>query len=119
MSHNERRLAVIESQFELAPDEMVGTSVDGKPLVVANVNGEYVAFPDVCLHYKVRLSEGTLNNGVVTCRWHQWGYCVESGRVMSEESPYATFTTFNVVAEGRHMYIDTSPRTRTTFEQQQ
>lgn len=91
---------------------MVEARLEGKPIVVANVDGELFAFPNACLHYGVRLSEGKLDGKVVTCRWHQWRYQLETGRVLSDESPYATFTTFPVVVESGEVFVLHEPRTR-------
>ncbi|HVL53368.1 MAG TPA: Rieske (2Fe-2S) protein [Vitreimonas sp.] len=97
------------------PGQLFATTLSGKPLVVTNTGHEFVAFPDMCLHYRVRLSEGTLEDGVVTCRWHQWKYCPASGDVISDESPYATFTTFPVVvADNGDLLVSPVPRTMTT-----
>lgn len=97
---------------ELAPGTMKKASLGGKPIVVANVGNRFYAFQDSCLHYQVRLSEGVLEGPVVTCRWHQWQYRVDTGEVLSDESEYETFTTFPTVVEDDELYVLHEPATR-------
>lgn len=99
---------------DVPPGTMIAAALEGRPIVVANLGDEVVAFQNSCLHAGVRLSEGLLNGAVVTCRWHQWRYCLRSGEVLTDESPYATFTTFPVDVRDGEMYVHHSPRTTIT-----
>jgi nitrite reductase/ring-hydroxylating ferredoxin subunit len=99
---------------EVPPGTMLEARLQGRPIVVANADGELFAFQNACLHYGVRLSEGCLDGQMVTCRWHQWRYHLGTGRVVSDESPYATFTTFPVVVESGEVFVEHEPRTRIT-----
>lgn len=103
---------------EVPPGCMREASILGKPIVVANVDDEFYAFQNACLHYQVRLSEGVLDHTTVTCRWHQWHYRIDTGQVLSDESEYATFTTFPVVVEGRDVWVIHEPKTRITRHQE-
>jgi nitrite reductase/ring-hydroxylating ferredoxin subunit len=67
--------------------EMVGATVDGVDLLVANVGGEYCAIGAVCSHEGGPLADGDLYNGIVTCPWHGSEFNVETGEV---ETPPAT-----------------------------
>lgn len=99
---------------EVPPGTMRRASIAGKPIVVANVNDQFFAFQDACLHYQVRLSEGLLEGHVVTCRWHQWRYRIDTGEVLAEESDHATFTTFPTAVENGEIYVLHEPATRIT-----
>lgn len=97
---------------ELPPGRMREAILLGKPIVVANVDGSYVAFQNECLHAHVRLSEGRLEGDVVVCRWHQWRYRVTTGEALTDECPYASFTTFPVFVEGGEVFVGHDPLTR-------
>lgn len=104
----------VGSTTDVPAGAMVPVTVEGRPLVVANIGDELVAFQDSCLHARVRLSEGLLAGDVVTCRWHQWQYCVRTGDVLTDESPYATFTTFPVLVDDGDVFVEHTPKTRIT-----
>lgn len=93
---------------------MLPTMLDGRPIVVANLGTDVVAFQNSCLHARVRLSEGLLQGDVVTCRWHQWQYCTRTGEVLTDESPYATFLTFPVHVMGDEILVEPIPKTKIT-----
>lgn len=97
---------------ELPPGSMKEAIHLGRSIVVANIEGTYVAFQNSCLHYGVKLSDGTLNGDVVTCRWHQWRYCPLTGKVLTEESPYETLTTFTVHVIDGELLVEREPKTR-------
>ncbi len=78
------------------------------------MGGRYVAFPDVCLHYRIPLSQGRLNGDVLTCRWHQWQYNLRTGAVHSDESPYCSFITFPVTDVDGRLMMDPHPVTTMT-----
>lgn len=67
---------------ELAPGEMKLVDVDGTDVVVANVEGAFVAFGGVCPHEEGPLNEGELDGDVVTCPWHFTQFNVRTGEVI-------------------------------------
>ena len=99
---------------DVPPGEMIPVTLLGRPIVVANLGDQLVAFQNECLHAHVRLSEGILDGDIVTCRWHQWQYCVRTGDVLTDESPYGTFTTFGVIVEDGDIFVEHRPKTRIT-----
>ena len=53
----------------------------GKDIEVAvfNIDGQYYAISDTCIHKGAPLSKGFLEGDTVTCAWHGWKYCVKNG----------------------------------------
>jgi nitrite reductase (NADH) small subunit len=51
-----------------------------KAVCIANVNGEFSAMDNVCLHVGGPLGEGTIENGKVVCPWHGWQYDPKTGQ---------------------------------------
>jgi nitrite reductase/ring-hydroxylating ferredoxin subunit/multimeric flavodoxin WrbA len=53
----------------------------GKNIEVAvfNIDGQYYAISDTCIHKGAPLSKGFLEGDTVTCAWHGWKYCVKNG----------------------------------------
>lgn len=67
---------------ELAPGEMKLVDVGGIDVVVANVDGRFCAFGNVCPHEEGPLVEGELDGDVVTCPWHFTEFNVLTGEVL-------------------------------------
>ena len=57
--------------------------VQGKEILLANVNGTYYAIGNVCTHQNGDLSMGTLEGSIVTCPKHKARFDVTSGKVVS------------------------------------
>jgi nitrite reductase/ring-hydroxylating ferredoxin subunit/multimeric flavodoxin WrbA len=53
-----------------------GKSID---VAVFNVDGQYYAISNTCIHKGAPLSKGFLMGDTVTCAWHGWKYCVKNG----------------------------------------
>lgn len=60
--------------------EMRATSVEGRALLLVNIEGRVQAFEDRCAHQGVPLSQGRLEAGVLTCSAHQWQYDAATGQ---------------------------------------
>jgi nitrite reductase (NADH) small subunit len=70
----------VTTQADLpAADEVKEFPCGEKTVCVANVNGEYSALDNVCLHMGGPLGEGTVEGGKVVCPWHGWKYDPKTG----------------------------------------
>ena len=57
-------------EHDLAEDELVGVSTNGTGILLARHGGTIHAILDRCSHRGCSLSEGSLDDGVVTCPCH-------------------------------------------------
>lgn len=57
--------------------------LEGKTLAIANVNGQFVAIDNTCLHRGGPLGQGTLSGKTVTCPWHGWQYDMTTGKLIN------------------------------------
>lgn len=62
--------------------EMRQFQVGGEDIAVANVDGEFHAFGDVCTHAQCSLADGDLDGTTVTCACHGSEFDVTSGDVL-------------------------------------
>jgi nitrite reductase/ring-hydroxylating ferredoxin subunit len=53
--------------------------VNGKPVAVFNIDGNFYAINDTCAHRGGPLGEGELDGKIVICPWHGWRYDVTTG----------------------------------------
>jgi toluene monooxygenase system ferredoxin subunit len=60
--------------------EMAGVKVDGRAVLLVNVEGTVCAYEDRCLHRAWPLSLGKLAGGRLVCAAHEWEYDACTGR---------------------------------------
>ena len=58
--------------------------VNGKEIMIANMNGKFYALDDRCAHMNAPLSMGNLIGDVVTCPFHGAKFNITSGKKISE-----------------------------------
>jgi nitrite reductase/ring-hydroxylating ferredoxin subunit len=69
---------------EIPAGKMKHVEVNGKEIVIANMNGKFCALDDRCAHMNAPLSMGNLTGDVVTCPFHGARFNVASGKKISE-----------------------------------
>jgi nitrite reductase/ring-hydroxylating ferredoxin subunit len=69
---------------EIPAGKMKHVEVNGKEIVIANMNGKFCALDDRCAHMNAPLSMGNLTGDVVTCPFHGANFNVASGKKISE-----------------------------------
>lgn len=82
-------LAIIESTMadfieaveakQLAPGSMTCVVVDGRRILVANVDGVFFATDDTCTHEDASLSSGSLKGELVKCPLHGSRFSLRTG----------------------------------------
>jgi nitrite reductase/ring-hydroxylating ferredoxin subunit len=69
---------------EISNGQMKHAEINGKEIVIANLDGKFYAFADRCGHMNARLSRGNINQNVVTCPFHAAKFDVTSGKKIGE-----------------------------------
>jgi len=68
---------------EITLGKMKKVILYGKEILIVNVNGNYYAVGSECTHFGGDLSEGVLENNIVTCPNHKAKFDVTTGKVVS------------------------------------
>ena len=89
---------------EVPQGEMKVVEVDGKPVVLANVDGQIYAFGGECTHRGGPLGEGDLDGDTVTCPWHAGEFNVKSGEVLGPP-PAGPVPSYQVQVDGDDIKI--------------
>lgn len=77
---------------EMPPGTAREFHANGKVIALFNVNGDFHAIDNTCLHRGGPLGQGPLEGEVVTCPWHGWQYNVTTGAsVFNEQIKVATY----------------------------
>jgi nitrite reductase/ring-hydroxylating ferredoxin subunit len=70
---------------EIPPGKMKHVELDGKDIVVCNLNSKFYAMDDRCGHMNALLSMGNISNdGVVTCPFHGARFDITTGKKVKE-----------------------------------
>jgi toluene monooxygenase system ferredoxin subunit len=90
---------------DLWPGEMRGVVVDGRKVLLVNVEGTVHAYANRCAHQAFELSDGKLEACVLTCRAHEWQYDVRTGAGINPRA--ARLVSYPVKVEGNEILVDT------------
>jgi nitrite reductase/ring-hydroxylating ferredoxin subunit len=70
---------------EISPGKMKHVEVEGKEIVISNVDGKYFAMDDRCGHMNALLSMGNLSNDkIVICPFHGARFDITTGKKVKE-----------------------------------
>lgn len=93
----------VASASDLKPGENKVVNVNGTDVALFNVEGEFYAINNTCLHKGGPLGEGFLEDDVVTCPWHGWRYNVKTGQ--NVVIPSAKVETYQVKVENDDVLV--------------
>jgi 3-phenylpropionate/trans-cinnamate dioxygenase ferredoxin subunit len=68
---------------EVAVGKMKAVTLEGKEVLIANVEGKHYAIGNRCTHRGGDLSKGILKGTIVTCPRHKSQFDVTTGKVIS------------------------------------
>ena len=94
---------------EMAQERKACLAVGEVPVVVCSVEGQLVAFRNICPHAGLPLGEGNLQGHVLTCPFHGYSYDVKSGKNIDfgEDTPLAMLPVR--VTDAGHVEVDVQP----------
>src|SRR3989338_10478093 len=93
----------VASTSDLKSGENKVVNVNGTDVALFNVEGEFYAISNTCLHRGGPLGEGFLEDDVVTCPWHGWRYNVKTGA--NAMMPTAKVPYYQVKVEGSDVFV--------------
>lgn len=96
---------VVAKASDLKPGEGKAIEVNGRPIALFNVNGEFFAIDNTCLHSGGPLGEGEVEGKTVTCPWHGWQYDVTTGQCTVPGGPMKV-QSYKVVVKGDDVVIE-------------
>ena len=90
---------------DLPAGQAAVVEIGGRTIALFNVNGEFFALDNTCMHRGGPLGEGFVDriNLTVQCPWHGWIYSLASG--VSPIDPMAKVEKFDVMVEGEEVRI--------------
>ena len=67
---------------DLKPGEKLGVVLDGKPVLLVNLDNEYYAIGGKCTHWGCMLIDGALEDSRIRCRCHGSTFELKTGAVI-------------------------------------
>lgn len=98
--------AIAGKVSDLPSGKLQKVSVDGKEVLVVNVNGNYFAVDDTCTHSGASLSEGTLDGSTITCGWHGAQFDCKTGNLEKFPAKINKLQSYKVLVESDNVVIE-------------
>ncbi len=92
---------------------LLGVEVAGQRVVLGRVDGEIYAIGGTCTHRDAPLAEGTLEDGVVLCPYHQGGFNLKTGSAVHRPVKVPV-PRYDVKVEGHQILVSRQPTSRET-----
>ena len=95
----------VASTSDLPSGNAMVVEVNGMPIALFNIGGQFYALDNTCVHRGGPLGEGYVDprNMTVQCPWHGWVYSVVDG--VSPLNPIAKVQKFEVIVEGSDVKV--------------
>jgi nitrite reductase/ring-hydroxylating ferredoxin subunit len=91
---------------DIPPGKMIKVSIDGKDVLIANIDGKYCATDDTCTHSGSSLSEGKLDGCIITCGWHGAQFDCKTGKLAKFPAKIRDLTSYNVAVESDNVFVE-------------
>jgi nitrite reductase/ring-hydroxylating ferredoxin subunit len=97
---------IVGKVSDMPPGKMIKISVDGKDVMVANIDGDFCAMDDSCTHSGASLSEGSLEGCTVTCGWHKAEFDCKTGKLVKFPAKINNLASYNVTVESDNVFVE-------------
>jgi 3-phenylpropionate/trans-cinnamate dioxygenase ferredoxin component len=91
---------------DMPPGKMVKISIDGKEVMIVNIDGNYCAIDDSCTHSGASLSEGKLDGCKITCGWHAAEFDCKTGKLIKFPAKIRDVQSYNVIVESGNLFVE-------------
>lgn len=78
--------------------------IGGNVIAVFNINGEFYAIDNTCLHRGGSLGDGFIDGQTVACPVHGWQFDITTGQGIMPPSPGVK--SYNIEVRGDDIYIE-------------
>ncbi len=93
-------------ETELAKDGVAKAVIGKKEFAIVRKGGKYYCIDGICTHEGGPLGEGTLQDGLLVCPWHEGRYHPEDGTADPETDWVQDTKIFTTKVEGGYVWID-------------
>lgn len=90
---------------EVVEGEVIGVVVDGEPIALYKVAGQYYATGNVCTHEYALLSDGYVEGDCIECPLHQARFQIATGEVRAAPAS-EPIKSYPVKLDGDQVLVD-------------
>ena len=101
--------ATVGKTSDVAPGAVRVFVVGDHDVAVANVDGQFYAFADVCTHDGGPLAEGDLDDCIIACPRHGARFDIVTGQVLSLPA-VAPIPVYDLKVEGDEIRVSRRPK---------
>ncbi len=98
----------VASVDDVEPGSSLRVDVDGKPVCLVNLDGEFYAIHDTCTHALESLSGGYIEDGKIECPRHGAFFRIATGEAATPPATQS-LPTFSVEVRDGRVLIDPTP----------
>ena len=98
----------VGSLSSLPPGSVMEAVVGEDSFAICNSGGELHALWGICPHAGGPIGQGTMQDNIVVCPWHEWAYDCRTGE--NDFDPSVKLDRFAIKVEGDDILLD--PQTR-------
>jgi 3-phenylpropionate/trans-cinnamate dioxygenase ferredoxin subunit len=91
----------VTGETEITPGNRIFIEIDGKPVVIFNVDGAFYAIDDVCTHDDGPVGEGNLEGYQIVCPRHGARFDIRTGKALTLPAVQDVYNYPVRVVEGR------------------
>ncbi len=97
---------IVGKTADIPPGKMIKVLIDGKDILVANIDNNYCVTDDSCTHSGSSLSEGKLDGCVITCGWHAAQFDCKTGKLVKFPAKIRDLASYNVTVEFENVFVE-------------
>lgn len=97
---------IVGKTADIPPGKMIKVSIDGRDVLVVNVDGKFFAIDDSCTHSGASLSEGKLEGCTITCGWHGAQFNCETGNLVKFPAKIRDLTSYSTIVESDSIFVE-------------
>ena len=97
---------IVGKTTDIPPGKMIKVSIDGRDILVANIDNNFCATDDTCTHSGSSLSEGKLDGCVITCGLHAAQFDCKTGKLVKFPAKIRDLTSYNVTVESENIFVE-------------
>jgi nitrite reductase/ring-hydroxylating ferredoxin subunit len=91
---------------DISAGKMQKVTVDGRDILVANIDGNFYACDDTCTHAGASLTEGALEGAVVTCSWHGAKFNSTTGKLEKFPAKIKDLKSYKTLVEADNVFVE-------------
>ena len=97
---------IVGKTADIPPGKMIKASIDGRDILVANIDSNFYATDDSCTHSGSSLSEGKLDGCIITCGWHKAEFDCKTGNLVKFPAKIRNLGSYNVTVESENVFVE-------------